>query len=273
NLAAERKPQAVVISGESGAGKTKSAREVLRYIVQVSAGALDGGEAADAALKTNGFAEQMVKKITQNNPILEAFGNAKTLRNDNSSRFGKYLELWFDSGGGNAVAGAQIRTYLLEKSRITARNKGERSFHVFYMLLRGLEKDGSMRELLRLKPLKDYAYLGGAEGTFEAESAYEDGKGEAEQWGTIKGHPPFFSSASLWTFEAESAYEDGKGEAEQWGTLKAALEEMGMGEDILSILRVLSLVLLLGNIQFEETEDHNGSKWSRVARGNCSNWV
>ena len=111
-LGAERLNQSVVISGESGAGKTKSAREVLRYIVEVSTGALD--RAGREGVGSVSLADRLVAKITQNNPVLEAFGNAKTVRNDNSSRFGKYLELVFDAPG-RLIVGAQIQTYLLEK--------------------------------------------------------------------------------------------------------------------------------------------------------------
>jgi myosin heavy subunit len=173
-LMSEGRSQSVVISGESGAGKTKSAREILRYIVEVASGAYDVGG--------NGVAEAdvIVRKITMNNPILEAFGNAKTLRNDNSSRFGKYLELCFGLGGG--LEGARIQTYLLEKSRLIHQTIGERNFHVFYMLLEGLANDEYACKELRLRRKEEYRYLGGAQGTFVADSAYEDELGEAEQW-------------------------------------------------------------------------------------------
>eukprot|EP00960_Hanusia_phi_P045162 757066-Hanusia_phi.AAC.1 len=226
NLSAEHQNQSVVISGESGAGKTKSAREVLCYIVEVASGmyrrkgaSVDGGKRA----------ESLVGKITMNNVIFEAFGNAKTLRNDNSSRFGKYLELCFD-GSGETVEGAQVQTYLLEKSRVTFQSKGERSFHVFYMMLAGLQDKGT-REVLRLREMREYRFLGGELGTFEAEDAYEGNLSEAEQW----------------------------------SMLQTAICEMGMAEDLLPIFRILSFILLLGNLDFED-EINSGTPWARVTQ-------
>ena len=95
--------------------------------------------------------------LAQNNPVLEAFGNAKTLRNDNSSRFGKYLELSFDARGA-VVTGAQIQTYLLEKSRLITQSRGERSFHIFYQMLEGLKSDDATSKLLFLRPREHYRY-------------------------------------------------------------------------------------------------------------------
>jgi myosin heavy subunit len=164
-------------------------------------------------------ADAIVKRITFNNPILEAFGNAKTLRNDNSSRFGKYLELCFQHDG-IRLEGAQIQTYLLEKSRLISQSRGERNFHVFYMFLEALKKDQNTCAELKLRPREEYKYLGGSEGTFEAEGAYEDDLNEAEQWDVVQH----------------------------------ALREMGIQEERASIMRVLSFVLLLGNLEFDVKE-------------------
>jgi hypothetical protein len=225
DLSAERQNQSVVISGESGAGKTKSAREVLRYIIEVSSGVFhDPGARANLT----GFGEQLVKKITQNNPVLEAFGNAKTVRNDNSSRFGKYLEIIFDAQGVR-VTGAQIQTYLLEKSRLITQARGERSFHIFYQMLAGLAEDAAAKATLCLRAPTEYRYLGGAAGTFVAEDAYEGDLSEVEQWQLLQG----------------------------------AMQELGLQEDLLSILKVLSFVLLLGNLEFED-EEKSGTASARV---------
>ena len=114
--------QSIVISGESGAGKTEAAKMILPYLTSRAA-ASEGpnGDCLDA-------------RVMQTNPIFESFGNAKTLRNHNSSRFGKFIRLRFASGG---VAGAIIDTYLLEKSRLLCTAAAERSFHVFYQLCAG----------------------------------------------------------------------------------------------------------------------------------------
>lgn len=111
--------QAILISGESGAGKTETTKFVMRYLAGLSAGgnSLQGLEA----------------RVLQTNPVLEGFGNARTLRNDNSSRFGKWISLDFDERGRLARAG--LRTYLLEKVRLVRQTEGERGFHVFYEAL------------------------------------------------------------------------------------------------------------------------------------------
>lgn len=113
--------QAVLISGESGAGKTETTKFVMRYLATLSAGTLE-----HSSLET---------RVLQTNPILEGFGNARTLRNDNSSRFGKWISLDFDARG--RLARASLRTYLLEKVRLVRQAEGERGFHVFYEALAG----------------------------------------------------------------------------------------------------------------------------------------
>ena len=117
------KSQSTLISGESGAGKTETTKQVLQYLAAV-AGSGKPGEL--------GIAEQ----ILQSNPVLEAFGNAKTLRNDNSSRFGKWMKIDFDVAT-MKIQGCSIINYLLEKSRVIAQNENERNYHAFYQLIRG----------------------------------------------------------------------------------------------------------------------------------------
>lgn len=115
----ENSDQCVLISGESGAGKTEAAKQILQFLASTST--------------NTGLSSQIRDKLLQSNPILEAFGNAKTLRNDNSSRFGKYMEVQFDFKG--EPIGGKIINYLLEKSRVVRQMDGERNFHMFYMLL------------------------------------------------------------------------------------------------------------------------------------------
>ncbi|KAH8096421.1 hypothetical protein JL720_3792 [Aureococcus anophagefferens] len=115
---------AVLISGESGAGKTETTKFVMRYLAGLSV-VMSSGDGGDAA-PTMGIESQ----VLQTNPILEGFGNARTLRNDNSSRFGKWISLEFDGRG--RLSTAHIRTYLLEKVRLVRQTEGERGFHVFY---------------------------------------------------------------------------------------------------------------------------------------------
>lgn len=105
------------MSGESGAGKTVSAKYAMRYFANV------GGSVTESTVE---------KKVLASNPIMEAIGNAKTIRNDNSSRFGKYIEINFDAA--NSIIGAHMRTYLLEKSRVVFQATNERNYHIFYQL-------------------------------------------------------------------------------------------------------------------------------------------
>jgi len=125
--------QSILISGESGAGKTESTKIVLKYLTTV-------GNSLTSVSTNVG---SVMDKILQSNPILEAFGNAKTLRNDNSSRFGKYIELNFNKRG--TLIGGNICTYLLEKVRIPSQQLGERGFHIFYQLLAGSSNEEKVR--------------------------------------------------------------------------------------------------------------------------------
>ncbi|KAH8240493.1 hypothetical protein KR038_007643 [Drosophila bunnanda] len=134
-------PQVVVISGESGSGKTESTKLVMQYLAAV----VPGGGSASAVI---------TEQILEAAPLLEAFGNARTARNDNSSRFGKYLEVYFKSG---AIVGAKITQYLLEKSRIVTQAPGERNYHVFYELLGGLSE--AERSKYGLLEADKYFYL------------------------------------------------------------------------------------------------------------------
>lgn len=136
--------QSILVSGESGAGKTESTKIVLRYLTTV-------GNAAGGIQVAEG---SVMDKIMQSNPILEAFGNARTLRNDNSSRFGKFIELNFNKRG--HLIGGKIKTYLLEKVRLPCQQNGERNFHIFYQLAAGATEEE--RRLWELKPLQNFWY-------------------------------------------------------------------------------------------------------------------
>ncbi|KAI9476139.1 MAG: P-loop containing nucleoside triphosphate hydrolase protein [Benjaminiella poitrasii] len=127
----EQMNQTIVVSGESGAGKTVSAKYIMRYFATA-----DDQELKGKKQKTNGGMTEVEEQILATNPIMEAFGNAKTTRNDNSSRFGKYIEIQFDDGAN--IVGAKIRTYLLERSRLIYQPETERNYHIFYQLCAGI---------------------------------------------------------------------------------------------------------------------------------------
>lgn len=122
NMNAYKDNQCVIISGESGAGKTEAAKRIMQYIASVSGG-------------SNSSIQEIKEMVLATNPLLESFGNAKTLRNNNSSRFGKYLELQFNAQG--EPVGANITNYLLEKSRVVGQITNERNFHIFYQFTKG----------------------------------------------------------------------------------------------------------------------------------------
>uniref|UniRef100_A0A3Q2PF38 Methyl-CpG binding domain protein 3b n=1 Tax=Fundulus heteroclitus TaxID=8078 RepID=A0A3Q2PF38_FUNHE len=126
----EERNQSIIISGESGSGKTVSAKFTMRYFAVV------GGAARQTSVE---------EKVLASNPIMESIGNAKTTRNDNSSRFGKYIEIGF--GGKGDIIGANMRTYLLEKSRVVFQASSERNYHIFYQLC-------AARELPEMRSLK-----------------------------------------------------------------------------------------------------------------------
>lgn len=126
-MSLKSKNQSILITGESGAGKTENTKKVITYFAFVGS---TGTAKADKSGKKKASLED---QVVQTNPVMEAYGNAKTVRNDNSSRFGKFIRVWFNSQG--KMAGGDIETYLLEKSRVTYQSPDERSYHIFYFLM------------------------------------------------------------------------------------------------------------------------------------------
>ncbi|XP_042613661.1 myosin-10-like isoform X5 [Cyprinus carpio] len=153
----DREDQSILCTGESGAGKTENTKKVIQYLAHVASshkGKKDHNIPPESpkAVKLQG---ELERQLLQANPILESFGNAKTVKNDNSSRFGKFIRINFDVTG--YIVGANIETYLLEKSRAIRQAKDERTFHVFYQLLAGAGEH--LRSDLLLEGFNNYRFL------------------------------------------------------------------------------------------------------------------
>ncbi|NXI27159.1 MYH6 protein, partial [Sterrhoptilus dennistouni] len=152
----DRENQSILITGESGAGKTVNTKRVIQYFASIAA---IGERKKEAANSSKGTLED---QIIQANPALEAFGNAKTVRNDNSSRFGKFIRIHFGATG--KLASADIETYLLEKSRVIFQLKAERNYHIFYQILSN-KKPELLEMLLVTSNPYDYGYVSQGEVT------------------------------------------------------------------------------------------------------------
>ncbi|ULU11165.1 hypothetical protein L3Y34_014981 [Caenorhabditis briggsae] len=212
----ERDDQSILCTGESGAGKTENTKKVIQYLAYVANRNMlkNRKTSTDLDISTNRVMGQLEEQLLQANPILEAFGNSKTVKNDNSSRFGKFIRVHFDGTG--CISGANIEFYLLEKSRVLRQAPNERSFHIFYQLLKGLPK--SQRDQFLLEDsLSKYKYL-----------THGDSK--------------------------LAGVDDG---AEMKETLNA-MSIMGLNdEEITGILRVVSAVMLFGNLEFSQENKNN----------------
>ncbi|KAE8282747.1 Myosin-11 Myosin heavy chain 11 Myosin heavy chain, gizzard smooth muscle [Larimichthys crocea] len=155
NMMQDREDQSILCTGESGAGKTENTKKVIQYLA-VIASSHKGKKDVNPQQQGGSLAfGELEKQLLQANPILEAFGNAKTIKNDNSSRFGKFIKLNFDVTG--FIVGAYIDTYLLEKSRCIRQANTERAFHIFYYMVAGA-KD-KLREDLLLENWSSYRFL------------------------------------------------------------------------------------------------------------------
>nr|XP_018907135.1 PREDICTED: myosin heavy chain 95F isoform X1 [Bemisia tabaci] len=220
-----KQSQSIIVSGESGAGKTESTKYLLRYLCDLwgsSAGPIE-------------------QKILDANPVLEAFGNAKTTRNNNSSRFGKFMEVHFD--GKCAVVGGHISHYLLEKSRLVTQSPAERNYHIFYLLCAGAPSN--LRAKLNLTKPDDYYYLKNG-----CTQYFTDSKTEK----TLNSNQKSSSHCSKGPLK-DPMLDDVK----DFINMDQALNRLGLDEASRNeIYTVVAAVLHLGNVAFEENLE--GSK-------------
>ncbi|PIC37695.1 hypothetical protein B9Z55_016234 [Caenorhabditis nigoni] len=229
-----KKPQSIIVSGESGAGKTESQKSVLRYLCENW-----GAEAGP-----------IQQRLLETNPILEAFGNAKTLRNNNSSRFGKFVQIHFGEKGN--VAGGYVSHYLLETSRICRQASGERNYHIFYQLIAGTSPE--LHNYLALEQPHCFNYLkNGFVGFFTHPNSNSSTKIPKSRWSDSR-------------FSQDSMVDDFL----DFQRLENALKLSGLKEkEIMFIWTTIAGVLHLGNIEFEENigDSKGGCKVSGGSEG------
>ncbi|KAK1211737.1 MYO6 protein, partial [Pygoscelis papua] len=216
--------QSIIVSGESGAGKTENTKFVLRYLTE-----------------SYGTGQDIDDRIVEANPLLEAFGNAKTVRNNNSSRFGKFVEIHFNEK--NSVVGGFVSHYLLEKSRICVQGKEERNYHVFYRLCAGAPED--IREKLYLSSPDNFRYLN------RGCTRYFANKETDKQILQNRKSPEYLKAGSL-----KDPLLDDHGDFNRMCT---AMKKIGLDDaEKLDLFRVVAGVLHLGNIDFEEAGSTSG---------------
>ena len=234
-MSEQRKSQSILISGESGAGKTETTKIVMLYLTTL--GSAHTTEAPNVEVGVEEVVDNgklsIMERVLQSNPILEAFGNAKTLRNDNSSRFGKFIELGFNRAG--ILQGAKVQTYLLEKVRIGFHASGERNYHIFYQLLRGATEEQHHK----------YCFHDGLTGGLELANYFHlTGQGGAPQ---------------LREFTDEEGLKY---------TLKS-MRSMGWAEEkIDNVLSIIAGILHLGQVKFESKMSDGGQEIASINEDN-----
>ncbi|BFZ10301.1 hypothetical protein BsWGS_13340 [Bradybaena similaris] len=220
--------QSIIVSGESGAGKTESTKHILKYLTEcwgTRAGPIE-------------------QRILESNPLLEAFGNAKTVRNNNSSRFGKFVEIHFDHK--NFVCGGFISHYLLEKSRICTQSPEERNYHIFYRLCAGAPED--LRQKLKLAPPDQFQYLK---------------KGNTQYFCSRKSEQSLTENRKSQQYLKQGSLRDTVlDDVNDFSICDAAMKHLGFGDqERTGIYSLVAAILHLGNVAFEENADD--------AKGGC----
>ncbi|KAI2489593.1 myosin-kinesin ATPase superfamily-like protein [Fragilaria crotonensis] len=224
-LAVDGQDQSILVSGESGAGKTETVKILMSHLASIQAAALSSHAFDSQDNQHSHHVPPIVQRVLDSNPLLEAFGNAKTIRNDNSSRFGKYLQLQFDTEdpdhaayAGKAIpscmlAGSKCEVYLLEKSRVVGHEEDERSYHIFYQILAASEEE------------------------------------KAAIWTGLKETD---NESFLYVGYTDTDTIEGKTDAARFALTKQALALIGIDNDrFVVLMRAICVVMQLGNQTFE----------------------
>lgn len=226
-------PQSIIVSGESGAGKTEASKYIMKYLATASkhAAQMEGHSTKTSTTSATSVHEKIEECVVLSNLILESFGNAKTSRNDNSSRFGKYIQIHYNAEG--RMAGVSIRHFLLEKTRLVMPQVNERNYHIFYQLLAGLKTLGPAEEK-RLKLVDDvwnYVYL----------------------------------------TRGDCVDVDGVDDAQEFQQLRNCMDQLGMDKAAFQtpLFELLAAILHLGNMQFENSanDEITSPKFPEANRG------
>eukprot|EP00058_Branchiostoma_floridae_P027074 XP_002612565.1 hypothetical protein BRAFLDRAFT_122181 [Branchiostoma floridae] len=223
DMKVNKESQSIIVSGESGAGKTETTKYILRYLTE-----------------SHGSGMIIDQRIVEANPLLEAFGNAKTVRNNNSSRFGKFVEIHFDHK--HKVVGGYVSHYLLEKSRICSQSRQERNYHIFYRMCAGAPED--VRAKLHLGSPDEYHYLR------NGCTQYFTNKDTINLINQARKSKQFLKDGSL----HDPILDDVK----DYKRMEDAMKCVGIEEaEKMNLFRIAAAVLHLGNVTFEE--DHNNT--------------
>lgn len=225
--------QSILITGESGAGKTVNTKKVIRFLAHIAREKDCSDDEVDIS-----------EKILETNTILEAFGNAQTIKNDNSSRFGKFIKIEFLEG---KITGAYIEKYLLEKSRVTHVNANERNYHIFYQIVKGITKHGNFTS--NDKKYDDFLEEIKSEMLFNANIKYDDFK-------YLKGT----------NFNIPNV-----DDASDFYQLNKSMNILGFSkEEKIKIFKIISAILHLGNLEFKENNDQVSLLNNEVLTNVCS---
>ncbi|DAZ96317.1 TPA: hypothetical protein N0F65_008441 [Lagenidium giganteum] len=218
--------QSIIISGESGAGKTEASKYIMKYLATASKHVANGDANAKTSAATAHVHEKIEECVVLSNLILESFGNAKTSRNDNSSRFGKYIQIHYNTEG--RMSGVSIRHFLLEKTRLVMPQASERNYHIFYQLLAGLQamNEDERKHLKLREDVWNYTYLS----------------------------------------HGDCVEIDGVDDAAEFAQLRTCMDQLGMDKASfqLPMLELLAVILQLGNVTFEAIKENGASEETTV---------